>query len=187
MKSIWCGLRRRKPFYHMIFRVLAGRKGRSRTAKLAGSLFAERRGTKGLAAEVSRAVELLQEGFSLALVPEPTATDGSVILPFRNAYSEAARQARVPILPVCIQYREETDPTCFPAGVIVRYRERRWRRTFRIFPAALIDKKKWPLHRPFDDALSHLYFRPLDILYHPRLFRWASPPTPQGVRQPTEE
>lgn len=75
-------------------------------AALGGSVFVERRRVDGLKAEIRKIATLLRAGFTVCIFPEATSTDGTRVLPFKTALFDAARRARVPIVPACIRYPE---------------------------------------------------------------------------------
>ncbi len=67
--------------------------------------FFHRRGCFRDAWRMSREVgRALAQGYPAAVFPEGTTTDGEVLLPFRNAFFQAAIDAAVPVQPVAIRY-----------------------------------------------------------------------------------
>jgi 1-acyl-sn-glycerol-3-phosphate acyltransferase len=73
-------------------------------AKLGGSLFVERRSASGLKREIAAITRVLGEGFSVALFPEGTTSNGERVRPFKNALFDAAVTAGADILPLCVRY-----------------------------------------------------------------------------------
>lgn len=72
--------------------------------RLSGCAFVERRNRSSIESELSEVTELLQKGFQVVLFPEATSTNGDSILPFKKSFFRAAVSARVPVLPVALQY-----------------------------------------------------------------------------------
>ncbi|MGZ3693623.1 MAG: 1-acyl-sn-glycerol-3-phosphate acyltransferase [Bdellovibrionota bacterium] len=72
--------------------------------KLAGSYYVERRSRGKIQREVSDIEQALKEGFRVAVFPEATSTDGSLIKPFKRPLFAAAIRAGIPVLPMVIQY-----------------------------------------------------------------------------------
>lgn len=74
-------------------------------ARLAGSIFVERRRPAGLRREVSEISSVLGLGLPVTLFPEGTTSGGEGVRPFKNSLFEAALKAGTEILPVCIIYK----------------------------------------------------------------------------------
>lgn len=73
-------------------------------ARMAGSLFVERRSPSGLKREIEAVEKLLQDGFSVVLFPEGTTSNGDTVRPFKVSLFDAACRAHVNVLPVCLRY-----------------------------------------------------------------------------------
>lgn len=73
-------------------------------ARLGGSLFVERRKATGLKREISMIADILGQGFTIALFPEGTTSNGETVHAFKNSLFESAITAGKDILPVCIRY-----------------------------------------------------------------------------------
>ncbi len=73
-------------------------------ARLGGGMYVERRQRFTLLRELNEMVDFYHQGFSIALFPEGTSTDGSQLYPFKNALFRAAIAAEVPVVPLCLQY-----------------------------------------------------------------------------------
>ncbi len=73
-------------------------------ARMAGSVFVERRNKFGLLKEMEETTALLRHGFSTILFAEATSSNGEGILPFRTAFFQAAIRARSILVPVCLRY-----------------------------------------------------------------------------------
>lgn len=69
-----------------------------------GCLHVERRSRAFLPKEIAEIAAALKAGISVTLFPEGTSSDGSHVLPFRAALLDAARDAQVPIAPLCVSY-----------------------------------------------------------------------------------
>jgi len=83
-----------------------------RLAKLGGSYFVDRRKKSRLREEITELATLLTKGCDVAFFPEGTSTDGSGILPFKQALFQSAVLARKDVLPVCLKY-ETVDGELF--------------------------------------------------------------------------
>jgi 1-acyl-sn-glycerol-3-phosphate acyltransferase len=73
-------------------------------ARLAGSIFVERRNASNLRQEISIIHGLLRDSFRIVLFPEGTTSNGDQIQPFKKSFFHAAILAKAEILPVCIRY-----------------------------------------------------------------------------------
>lgn len=74
-----------------------------------GTLFIER-GNKRDALRANKAImEALQQGQHIALFPEGTSSDGSIVLPFRSPLLQPALDSRTPIQPVYLRYSDTND------------------------------------------------------------------------------
>lgn len=73
-------------------------------ARLAGTLFVERRNRSKIAQETDRIATLLSQGFPIVLFPEGTSSNGERILPFKSSFFGAASKAGVLVAPVCVSY-----------------------------------------------------------------------------------
>ncbi len=73
-------------------------------ARFGGSLFIERRKPSGLKNEISEISRVLEDGFTVALFPEGTTSDGTGVRPFKNSLFDAAISAKADILPLCLRY-----------------------------------------------------------------------------------
>jgi len=74
-------------------------------ARLAGCLFVERRSRDNLSREVMALSDALGDGERVLVFPEATSTDGSSVLRFRRPLFQAALDAGVRVLPLCLNYR----------------------------------------------------------------------------------
>lgn len=74
-------------------------------ARLGGSIFVERRRITGLRREISEIAGALKDGFTVALFPEGTTSDGEGVRPFKNSLFEAAVKTGALVIPVCITYK----------------------------------------------------------------------------------
>lgn len=71
-----------------------------------GCLFVNRKNRRNLGGEVKELSEAMKDGMSVTIFPEATSSDGSGILKFRRPLFNAAIDAKVPVLPVTINYLE---------------------------------------------------------------------------------
>jgi 1-acyl-sn-glycerol-3-phosphate acyltransferase len=73
-------------------------------SKFGGSVFIERRKASGLKKEIETIMHVLGHGFTVALFPEGTTTNGEYVQPFKNSLFESAIKAKCDILPLCLRY-----------------------------------------------------------------------------------
>ena len=78
-------------------------------ARCGGSLFVERRKVAGLKKEIHTIAKTLADGFSAALFPEGTTSNGERVQLFKNSLFTAAVAAKVEILPICLRYTKVND------------------------------------------------------------------------------
>lgn len=71
-----------------------------------GCLFVNRKNRRNLGGEVKELSEAMKDGMSVTVFPEATSSDGSGVLKFRRPLFNAAIDAKVPVLPVTINYLE---------------------------------------------------------------------------------
>lgn len=69
-----------------------------------GCLFVERRNTSRIRSEIRAISDVLASGLNVVLFPEGTTSDGTAILPFKSVFFQAAKFAKVKILPLCVGY-----------------------------------------------------------------------------------
>jgi lyso-ornithine lipid O-acyltransferase len=72
--------------------------------QLGGCLYVERRNKSNLINEIKDVVDALKCGINVCIFPEATSTDGSEVIRFRRPLFRAAQEAKVPVLPVTINY-----------------------------------------------------------------------------------
>jgi len=73
-------------------------------SKFGGSVFIERRNASGLQGEIETIAHVLGHGFTVALFPEGTTSNGDCVRPFKNSLFESAIRAKCDILPLCLRY-----------------------------------------------------------------------------------
>jgi 1-acyl-sn-glycerol-3-phosphate acyltransferase len=73
-------------------------------SKFGGSVFIERRKVSGLKKEIETITQVLGNGFTVALFPEGTTSNGECVQPFKNSLFESAIKAKCDILPLCLRY-----------------------------------------------------------------------------------
>lgn len=74
--------------------------------RLAGCAFVERRNRNGIRDQIAEVSRLLRSGLSVVVFPEGTSSNGESVLPFKRGLLAAACEAQVPVMPLCINYRE---------------------------------------------------------------------------------
>jgi 1-acyl-sn-glycerol-3-phosphate acyltransferase len=75
-------------------------------AAAGGTLFIERASRRDAMRVVHHMAESLQDGDMLAIFPEGTTSDGSVLLPFHANLIQAAISAHAPVMPVGLRYAQ---------------------------------------------------------------------------------
>jgi 1-acyl-sn-glycerol-3-phosphate acyltransferase len=73
-------------------------------SRMAGAVFIDRRNINALRREVPILEGLLGEVGRITVFPEGTSSDGSGVLPFKASLTQAAVNAKVPLVPVRISY-----------------------------------------------------------------------------------
>lgn len=71
--------------------------------KRAGCLFVERRKVRAVTDDRDKVAAAMNIG-AMVVFPESTSSNGETVLPFKPAMFEAARQADVPVTPLCLCY-----------------------------------------------------------------------------------
>jgi 1-acyl-sn-glycerol-3-phosphate acyltransferase len=109
-----------------------------------------------------RAIAALRAGASVLNFPEGTTTAGDRVLPFRRGIFGAARLARVPILPVALEYGDADlawtgDQTFIPHYLRTAGKER-------IPVRVTVGAPFWPARRPAADLAAEARRRILSLL-----------------------
>jgi len=78
---------------------------------LGGTIFVDRTKRHQVPHMISAISDLLKQGFSVALFPEGGATTGVNVGPFKSTPFEAAVQADKPVMPVLVQYHDDSSPS----------------------------------------------------------------------------
>jgi 1-acyl-sn-glycerol-3-phosphate acyltransferase len=73
-------------------------------AACGGSFFVERRNAHRLRQDLRSIAHSLAHGVNVAVFPEATSGDGRAMKPFKRGLISAARLARVPVVPMCLNY-----------------------------------------------------------------------------------
>ncbi len=73
-------------------------------ARLAGSLFVERRDRTRTGVETEKLSLALRQGFNVVLFPEATSSNGDTVLPFRRSFFASAVAAGSDVLMLCMKY-----------------------------------------------------------------------------------
>lgn len=84
-------------------------------ARLAGTIFVDRKRARSARASNSDVEDVLREKIAVVLFPEGTSSDGSTVIPFRSPLFEAAVRRGEPITPASIWY--ETEDGCVERDV----------------------------------------------------------------------
>jgi lyso-ornithine lipid O-acyltransferase len=77
--------------------------------ELGGCLYVERRSKEKIHLEIAEIENALKAGFNVVVFPEATSTNGEKVLPFKRPLFLAAVRAKVPVLPIVIQYESIDD------------------------------------------------------------------------------
>jgi 1-acyl-sn-glycerol-3-phosphate acyltransferase len=77
--------------------------------ELGGCLYVERRSRENIHLEIAEIENALKAGFNVTVFPEATSTNGEKVLPFKRPLFLAALRAKVPVLPIVIQYESIDD------------------------------------------------------------------------------
>ena len=85
-------------------------------ARLGGCVFVERRNPASIRQDIAQIRLALEQGFQVMLFPEGTSHDGRAVRPFHSALFEAAVEARVPIVPFCVNYRQNDQSLSRPTA-----------------------------------------------------------------------
>ena len=76
---------------------------------LGGCLFVERRTKKNIGTEVEELTNALKNGLNVVVFPEATSTNGESVLNFKRPLFQAALNANINVLPVCLNYKRLSD------------------------------------------------------------------------------
>lgn len=75
-------------------------------SKSAGCFFTDRRNPFHLKTEITELSDILKQGVSVCVFPEATSGDGSEVKSFHRALFLAAVEAKLPVIPLCLNYTE---------------------------------------------------------------------------------
>lgn len=90
--------------------------------RYSGGVFVERRNRARLLKDMQNIQNILHMGFNVVLFPEGTTSDGREVKPFKTSFLDAAVGGGVPVLPVCIRYKEIDGEDAGPGnGPLVYY------------------------------------------------------------------
>ncbi len=78
---------------------------------LGGTIFVDRTKRHQVPHMVAAVSDLLKKGFSVALFPEAGVSVGMNVEPFKSTPFEAAIRAGKPVLPVLVQYHDDSSPS----------------------------------------------------------------------------
>jgi len=78
---------------------------------LGGTIFVDRTKRHQVPHMVSAISDRLKQGFSVALFPEGGASTGETVGPFKTTPFEAAIESGKPVLPVLVQYHDNSSPS----------------------------------------------------------------------------
>lgn len=76
------------------------------TSRCGGAIFVDRNNPTRLKTELRHMTDILRDDKKIFVFPEATSHDGSALLSFKRALVQAACIAKVPVVPVCINYRK---------------------------------------------------------------------------------
>ena len=90
--------------------------------RYSGGVFVERRNRARLLKDLQYIKDILHMGFNVVLFPEGTTSDGSMVMPFKTSFLDAAADSGVPVLPLCIKYKKINGEDIGPGnGLLVYY------------------------------------------------------------------
>ena len=85
-------------------------------------MFIERRNRRNIDQEIEMIAQALRDGLNVVIFPEGTSSDGQGVLPFKRSLLKAAIDAKVDVLPLCLNYskingqkivRQQAEPMCY--------------------------------------------------------------------------
>lgn len=82
----------------------------------AGTVFIDRNSRRDASRVNQHLARALENGGCMAVFPEATTSDGSVLLPFKPSLFESVRQSRGTVQPVSLSYRTPHDTPCTAAA-----------------------------------------------------------------------
>ncbi|WP_024304104.1 1-acyl-sn-glycerol-3-phosphate acyltransferase [Pseudogulbenkiania sp. MAI-1] len=82
----------------------------------AGTVFIDRNSRRDASRVNQHLARALENGGCMAVFPEATTSDGSVLLPFKPSLFESVRQSRGTVQPVALNYRTPHDTPCTAAA-----------------------------------------------------------------------
>ncbi|MBI3146701.1 MAG: 1-acyl-sn-glycerol-3-phosphate acyltransferase [Pseudogulbenkiania sp.] len=82
----------------------------------AGTVFIDRNSRRDASRVNQHLARALENGGCMAVFPEATTSDGSVLLPFKPSLFESVRQSRGTVQPVSLNYRTPHDTPCTAAA-----------------------------------------------------------------------
>lgn len=74
--------------------------------RLSGSIFVERKNRSRVQEDMESIKEILSLGYNVVLFPEATTSNGDKVLPFKSSFFASATNAKVDVVPICINYTE---------------------------------------------------------------------------------
>ena len=84
-------------------------------ARLAGSIFVERRDRTNVGMESAEISQALSQGLNVVLFPEATSSNGETVLPFKRSFFGAALTAQREVIALCMRYSRVNGRAMSPA------------------------------------------------------------------------
>jgi len=79
--------------------------------RLGGTIFVDRTRRYEVKSTIAQIQRRLEDGESVILFPESTATDGTGVIPFKSSHFEAAVRSKAPVVPVALVYHDPARPS----------------------------------------------------------------------------
>ncbi|MDR2400105.1 MAG: 1-acyl-sn-glycerol-3-phosphate acyltransferase [Deferribacteraceae bacterium] len=85
-------------------------------AGLGGTLFLDREKKHKIHQDIASIAAMLKGGNTVTIFPEGRCTNGDTVIDFHGAYIEAAINANIPVVPICITYKSLNGEPVSPAN-----------------------------------------------------------------------
>ena len=72
--------------------------------RLSGGIFVERKNRSRILEDMEAIKRVLDLGYNVVLFPEATSSNGDTVLPFKSSFFASAINAKIDVVPICINY-----------------------------------------------------------------------------------